>query len=257
MDWIRSLVGVAQPVHRFRDLCSLLAASSDSAPASALLETSRSISVDDARYPEIVRSLGASSNSECHARVLDIIGGSATHGDEMRKELKRVAVELAATSTSFLSEAISRLAEASGQVAQLIADVLAELRDQDAALALLRYGQVGLIERSLHRLIQVMTDTATPIPNQRGAYWLRPREASWLRRQLAALLLSPDPERCALASRLLVGIRVKRIERGEPSDEPLHPDISLLDRLRGIWELRCAVPSGEQSDRRGSSVIRA
>src|SRR5262249_52899 len=91
VERIRLLLGVAQPIHRYRDLGSLCAASSDVTARDALLEVSRSLSFDDPRYPGLVEALGASAHVECHMRILEVICDETAAGDELRKQLKRVA----------------------------------------------------------------------------------------------------------------------------------------------------------------------
>ena len=66
---------------------------------------------------------------------------------------------------------------------------------------------------------------------------LVPRAANEVRRKLAALLRADVPETRAIAVLLLAKFQEERLHYGQPLDEPLHPDATLIAGLRGPWGL--------------------
>jgi hypothetical protein len=149
-----------------------------------------------------------------------------------------VAKDLAIAHPEFRTKLIARFAAANSKAAILLGAVLAEVGTEEAAVALLHHDEPELIEGPLRRVVNLVTDSRTPLPNANG-YLLSPVEATSLRRRLAAQLVLRDEKRCAVASRLLVQIRLKRVMNGWPPNEPLHPDIALLGQIDGNWELCC------------------
>jgi len=73
-------------------------------------------------------------------------------------------------------------------------------------------------------------------PSGESSYYIKPRNASGLKKRLLNVALT-DVKGGASATQLLSIIGRCRLEHGWPANEPLHPDIELVKKLRGPWEL--------------------
>jgi hypothetical protein len=74
------------------------------------------------------------------------------------------------------------------------------------------------------------------IPAGGSSYYVKPRKASDLKKRLLNIAYA-DVKRRASATQLLGIIGRSRLEHGWPANEPLHPDIELVKKLDGPWEL--------------------
>ena len=74
------------------------------------------------------------------------------------------------------------------------------------------------------------------VPAGGSSYYIKPRKASDLKKRLLDIAFV-DVKRRASATQLLGIIGRFRLEHGWPANELLHPDIELVKKLGGPWEL--------------------
>ena len=74
------------------------------------------------------------------------------------------------------------------------------------------------------------------VPAGGSSYYIKPRNAADLKKRLLSIACA-DLRRRASATHLLGIISRSRLEHGWPVNEPLHPDIELVKKLGGPWEL--------------------
>ena len=104
-------------------------------------------------------------------------------------------------------------------------------------IALLGLPDLRPVSAILEGMVRGVTQSQVPAESF-GGYHLVPRAANGVRRKLAALLLSDSPDYRAIAARLLAAIQEQRLEYGQPLEEALHPDVTLISQLDGPWALR-------------------
>ncbi len=74
------------------------------------------------------------------------------------------------------------------------------------------------------------------VPAGGSSYYIKPRKASDLKKRLLDIAFV-DVKRRASATQLLGIIGRSRLEHGWPTNAFLHPDIELVEKLGGPWEL--------------------
>jgi len=220
-----------------RDIFALLAQSPAPEAAALLLEYSNTIPLRGGAFSELIDALAMTPDTRCHARLLDLLhvpeeelpGGN-------RSNLYRCVLHVAESDAAFrlqLTEAIRRGTvqwEQPPRFGPAIGN--AELLE-----SMLGGNDLRPIEGELRQLIAELAETHEPAGG--GSYYVFPADATVTKRRLAQMLAG-DGTNGEVASRLLAFLRLKRVERGQPAKEPLHPDVSLLESGAAFWPVRIA-----------------
>ncbi len=235
IERMRRLPEARMNSYHARDIFALLAQSPAPEAAALLLEYSNSVPLRGGAFSELLDALAMSPETRCHARLLELLqvpeeelpGGN-------RSNLYRCILHVAETDAAFrlqLTEAIRRGTvqwERSPRFGPSIGN--AELLE-----AMLGSEDLRPIEQELQQLIEELAETHEPAGG--GSYYVFPADATAIKRRLAQTLPGGGSN-AEVASRLLASLRLKRVERGQPAREPLHPDISLLESGTTFWPVR-------------------
>lgn len=225
---------IARSYHA-RDIFALLAHSPASEAAELLLEYSNSVPLRGGAFSELLDALAMSPDTRCHARLLELLhvpeeelpGGN-------RSNLYRCILQVAGADAAFrvqLTEAIRRGTVQWQQSPHFGPDIgNAELLE-----SMLGGTDLRPVEGELRQLISELAETHEPAGG--GAYYIFPADATTTKRRLAQILVGGGTN-AEVASRLLASLRLKRVERGQPAKEPLHPDVSQLESGAVFWPVR-------------------
>lgn len=137
---------------------------------------------------------------------------------------EQLAHAMADNDVSYLFEKLA--AARSDEAKTLIFSVLLKASSAEGLMAAVQ-SPVGrqTIRRHGHSGVEDMIYTKEPLSPDGTSYELKPRNVSELRRQLFALIDSPDKDKAAFAMDYLALIDMIRQEYGAIEDEPRHPDI--------------------------------
>ena len=141
--------------------------------------------------------------------------------------MEEAASHLATSNAAFLRELLTHVRDKEGDVGAALARVAGAIGTDAAVDAMLARRDLRPIESVLGRMIHDLAETKTPVGQSSAYYYVSPRDATELKRRLAALLVAGGPNG-AVASRLLASLRAKRVQDGQPPYEPWHPDIEQL-----------------------------
>jgi len=217
------------------DIFALLAQSPASEAADLLLEYSDVISPYNHTFSDLIAALALSLDRRCHIRLLElrcVPEGKAS--DDNQTNLYRLIFGIAKIDASFrikLIEAIRRGPQRCEQPLSFGSTISnAEL------LELMLTGKdLRLIEQKLNQFILELSETYES--TESGWYYVLPVDVTPIKQRLARMLLESGSN-AQVASRLLASLRLKRIKIGQPTREPLHPDLSLLASGTAFWPVR-------------------
>jgi len=235
IERIRRLPESRMKSYYARDIFALLGESPAQEAATLLLEFSQSAPLRGGAYMELIDALATNSDPRCHARLLEL--------------LQVPSEELPGGNTSNLARAILSVAERDGAFRLQLTEAVrkgtvrwsqpprfgpsigtAELLD-----SMLKQADLCLVEQELHQLVDELSETREPAGSP-GSYYVFPADATAIKQRLARMLPAGGPN-AEVTSRLLAFLRLKRAQRGQPAQEPLHPDASLLETRSVSWPI--------------------
>jgi len=149
--------------------------------------------------------------------------------------LERAVAHLAAVDLQFRRDLAVRMPPTDGEAGMRLARIAGETGSEEAAIALLSKPDLRPFESILMGLVGGLLETKAAAGEGTG-YYLVPRDATELKRRLAAVLRQGPPND-VVGSRLLAMVRERRVEHGLPQSEPLHPDIEQLQTVTTPWPL--------------------
>lgn len=221
--------------YQARDVFALLAQSPAPEAAALLLEYSNAIPLRGGAFSDLIEALAMSPDTRCHARLLELLyvpkeelpGGN-------QSGLYRGILHVAESDGAFrrqLTEAIRRGTVQWRQAPRFGPDLV----NAESLESMLSGEDLRPIEQELSQLVSELAETHESAGG--GSYYVFPKDATPTKRRLAQML----PEggaKAEVASRLLASLRLKRVERGQPAKEPLHPNISMLESGNAFWPVR-------------------
>jgi hypothetical protein len=151
------------------------------------------------------------------------------------RALEAAAAHLVAVNEEFRHGLVAKIPRSDGELVAILARVASESGSVEAAMALLSRSDLRPIESVLQWMFHGLVEARVPA-GEGGGHYLIPRDATDLRRRLAAIVRQGPPND-VVALRLLALIRAKRVEHGLPQTEPLHPDIEQLRIANTPWPL--------------------
>jgi hypothetical protein len=216
-----------------RELFAILAGSSKPQAGAYLLELSRTLSPKAHTWPELIEALGTHDHPACRTRLLELADTPAVaraHGDALRTQL----VVAAQCDPGVLTAMHAQLRTVAAPAHAILIGAMRELESEPAMLALLDLDDLRPIAEVLEQMVRGIGLGQMPAGNV-GVHYLVPRAANRVRRRLALLLVSEPRVHRAIAAQVLATIQMYRLDYGQPMDEPLHPDASLIPQLAGPW----------------------
>jgi hypothetical protein len=232
--------------YNIRDLFDLLSTCFQPEAAGYLVEISRTMDETGEYFPNLIEALARSSDTSCHARILEImLSRAATRPSSAWRALQDACILLGKTDAVFRSELLLCLKETHGELGRFLARVVGSFDSDDAASALLAQADLRPIEEIIQRLVSELTEERAPV-GQGPGYYLVPRDATVLKRRLAALLIAGESNG-EVASRLLAVIRARRVEYGHPTREAIHPDIGRFRNSVVQWPFKFVERVGYES----------
>ncbi len=216
-----------------RDLFSALAACPKPEAAEFLVELSRTLPAEAASYPDLIEALSASPHPACRNRLLEMAVEPAAQ--RAPDALRRGFVQAAREDPAFGRALQERLLSLGERERAIFIASLRDLESEAAMLALLELPDLRPLAQTLHDMVREVGFGR--VAQGSGGHHLVPRAANAVRQKLAGLLLSDSPDHRAIAASLLAAIQAHRLDYGQPLDEPLHPDATLIPRLAGPWPL--------------------
>ncbi len=235
IDRMRRLPAERREGSNGRELFAILAGSSKPEAGAYLVELSRTLPSDAHSWPELIEALGASDNPACSSRLMELALAPAvihTHGEALSREF----VHAAKSDPSFVMALQTQFQAMDAAARAIFIHTLSELESETAMLALLELEDLRPVAHILEQMVRRVALGEIPAGNI-GAHYLVPRAANRVRCRLAVLLVGEPRAHRAIAARVLATFQVHRLDYGQPMDEPLHPDASLIPQLAGPWAL--------------------
>ena len=234
VERMRQLPSVRMRNYYARDIFAVLAVCPKPEAGDYLVELSRSTAPDSGGDPELIDALATSKHPVCRARLLElaVIPGAQRAAESFRRAFVRAAEEDPAFGRT-LQELLQRFGERERLV---FISSMHRLESEAVMLALLELADLRPAADTLRHMVRGVALAEVPA-KARGVHHLVPRAANEVRRKLAALLRADVPETRAIAVLLLAKFQEERLHYGQPLDEPLHPDATLIAGLRGPWGL--------------------
>jgi len=198
------------------------------------VELSRSLAADSTNYPDLIDALSTSNHPACCARFLQL--AAEPFAQRAADAFRRGFVRAAQSEPAFahgLRELLRRFGE---RERAIFVASLHDMESEAAILALLGLPDLRPVADTLVHMVRSVALGRAPAKGH-GVHHLVPRAANEVRRKLAELLRSESSETRAIAAMVLAAIQKHRLQHGQPLDEPLHPDATLIPALRGPWSL--------------------
>lgn len=235
IERMRRLPPARMNSYHARDVFVLLAESPAPEAAVLLVEYSNATPLRGGAFGELIEALAVSPDPRCPARLLELLQVPA---DELpggnQSELQRGVLLAAERDSAFrlqLTDAIRRGTVHWAQPPRFGRSI--GLKEHLEAL--LREEDLRPVEQELRQLIEALSETHEPAGSQ-GFYYVFPTDATAIKQQFSRLL-NGGGHNAEVASRLLASLRLKRAEPGQPANEPLHPDISILETGVVSWPI--------------------
>jgi hypothetical protein len=234
VERMRQLPAARLQNHYGRDLFAVLAVCPKPEAGEYLIELSRTLSPDAPSYPDLIDALSANSNPVCRTRLLEMaVEPAAQH---TRDAFRRSFVQLEQNDPNFVRALRERLLTLGERELALFLVHLSDLESKAAMEMLLELSDLRPVYGMLHRMLRYACHSRVPV-NGAGGYHLVPRAVNTVRRKLAVHLVSDSVENRSIAASLLASIQKFRLDYGQPMDELLHPDATLLPEIAGPWSL--------------------
>jgi hypothetical protein len=223
-----------------RDLLTLLSACRAPAAVEYLVELSILPEVRDGYPHELVAALsenqGASARERLFLLVDQFCAGALPSSRNMFDPLSKAISNLARANPDVWEEIKSRC-KSQKTVAgrEILCHILHTVGSEEAALNVCDLiNDEFPITYSLERVVEDFV--LARVPAGGNSYYLRPRAAILLKKNLLLVAKEKIAQRTS-ALELLALIQQSRLEHGNPANEPIHPDIDLLNKETMPWQL--------------------
>lgn len=233
VDRMRRLPPARMNSYYARDIFALLAESPAPEAAALLTEYSSGAALSGSTSGELIQALTASPDPRCHAKLLELLQLPADElPGSVQSDLQHGVLLAAERDSAFRMQFTDAIRRGAVQWTQPLR-FGRSIGLKEHLEALLQAGDLRPVERDLHRIIEALSETHEPAGSH-GYYYVFPADATAIKQQVARLL-NGGGHNAEVASRLLASLRLKRAERGQPANEPLHPEISMLETGGVSW----------------------
>jgi len=226
--------------YHVREVLELLAFCRAPEAARLLVDLADSPEIQQNYFCELVEALSENGHPDagrCLIALLDqACSGELRRGHDTFEPLAKAIAHMVKTDHTIWADIKSRCSRASSAVErEILSQILNGVGNADAALTLcdliheefpINYHMVKLVENAV----------TNHVPAGGGAYYLKPRAATDLRKQLIGIARS-DVTRRRSALELLAIIAQCRLEQGSPANEPIHPDIATVKGNPTPWQI--------------------
>ncbi len=226
--------------HNIREILELLGACSAPEAAALLIEFSAVPEITQRYFYELVSALSENVNQQARLALLSLLNrlclGELSAGHDMVDPLAKAIARVARLDETIWTDIKTRCKKSGSAVERnILSIILHAVGTDDAALALcdlihdefpIQYWMEQLVENA----------ATTRVPSGGSAYYLKPNDATSLRKRLVGIVQN-DVTRRTNALELLAVIAQSRLEHGYPVNEPFHPDIEILKRSSTPWQL--------------------
>jgi len=243
VERIRRLPPERLKAYYIREIFRLLGASRAPEAGELLVELAGVREIHRHYFYELVTALSENENAKARRHLLDLFdilrSGKLPQPHDARRALSK-AIAHAAKIDDFVRAGIESRCENARSTFErgILCDTLQEIGDDDAALTLCKLIHDEFpITYDVARLVE--TVATTHVPAGGNSYYVKPREASALKKRLLHTALN-DLSRKLSALELLAVITWCRLEHGYPPNEAFHPDIDALKRIPLPWQLLAA-----------------
>lgn len=222
-----------------RDLLVILGASRLPEAVSMIVELALKPEINEHYLYEVATVLSHSRNPAAESGLVTLFDKFCTgelDSHNAHSHLPRTLARAAQTGGKLWEEIKKRCAKPqSPHEWHVLLHILSEVEGLDTAACLCDLMNDEFpMDYAAERLIEAAVTQKVPAGG--SSYYIMPRKASDLKKRLLNIAYS-DVKRRASATELLGVIGRSRVEHGWPANEPLHPDIELMKKLGGPWEL--------------------
>jgi len=113
--------------------------------------------------------------------------------------------------------------------------IASNVATEDMLDPMLDQTDLGSLEADLRHFLDNLSEDHQPVGMTQGhSYYVIPAEVTGPKRHLAAKL-TDGGRNAEVAARLLAFLRAKRLDYGQPPQEPFHPNIDLLRTGAAFW----------------------
>jgi len=223
-----------------RELLTLLSACRAPAAVEYLVELSTLPEVRDGYPHELVAALSENQGAAARERLFllfdQLCAGTLPSSRNMIDPLSKAISNLTRANPYMCEEIKSRCKSAKTMAGrEILCRILHDAGSEEAALNVCELiNDEFPIAYSLERVIEDFV--LARVPAGGNSYYLRPRAATLLKKNLLLVAKEKIAQRTS-ALELLALIQQCRLEHGNPANEPLHPDIDLLNKENMPWQL--------------------
>jgi hypothetical protein len=226
--------------YHVREILRLLGACQAPEAADLLIELAGVPEIHRHCFYELVTALSNNVNAKAQHYLLHLFdrlcSGELPRGHDTVDPLAKSIAHAAKRDDTIRAGITARCRNVSSTLQrQVLATILHEIADDDSALMLsdLIHDEF-LITHDMVRLVEAIATTHVPAGG--SSYYIRPRDASHLKKRLLETAVK-DLTRRTSSLELLAVITHCRLEHGFPANEPIHPDIEAMRQNTVPWQL--------------------
>jgi hypothetical protein len=239
LERIRQMSGARLKSHSAEDLLILLGACPLAEAVDLIIELALKPEIDESYFFAVATVLSESPSPSAErglASLLEKLCSGALSSPHALGHLPRMIGRIAKKNRLIWDSIRQRCAKPHSQFERhILICILGEVGSYEAGMCLCDLLSDGLPMN--FQTADIIKGAVTgKIPAGGSAYYLEPREATQLKKRLINIAYA-DPNRQSLAMQFLGVILRCRLEHGWPANEPLHPDVELLNRIGIPWEL--------------------